>query len=212
MRDLDAAEEMLSAIVRAVPVAVSVKMRLGWDEESQNAPELARRAQRAGVAMATVHARTRSQFYNGRANWAAVRDTVMAVRIPVVVNGDAKTVEDARAMLAQSGAAAVMIGRGAIGAPWRVGAIARALDTHEAVEEPPLAYRRDAALEHLDYLLTTLGSFAGLRHARKHLSAYAVESGAPELLRTALVTAESGREAAELLARIFDRVERRTAA
>ena len=105
MRDLDNAERLIATVVEAVSVPVTVKMRLGWDEASLNAPELARRAERAGAQMATVHGRTRSQFYDGRADWAAVRAVVSSVAIPVVVNGDCATAEDARTMLALSGAA-----------------------------------------------------------------------------------------------------------
>src|ERR1700728_2749407 len=160
----------------AVLVAVTVKMRLGWDEASLNAPELARRAERAGAQMATVHGRTRSQFYDGRADWAAVRAVVSSVAIPVVVNGDCATAEDARTMLALSGAAGVMIGRAAVGAPWLVGALSRALDDGGPVQEPSGNERREAALEHLDWLVCKLGPRTGLRHARKHPAAY-VDSG-----------------------------------
>src|SRR6202522_674785 len=127
MRDLDDAERLIAAVVEAVQVPVTVKMRLGWDEASLNAPELARRAEQAGARMATVHGRTRAQFYDARAEWAAVRAVVSSVAIPVVVNGDCATAEDARTMLSLSGAAGLMIGRAAVGAPWLVGAISRAL-------------------------------------------------------------------------------------
>ena len=129
MQNLDAAARIIEAAAEAVQIPVTVKTRLGWDESRRNAAELARRAEATGAKMVTVHARTRCQFYNGAADWAAVGEIVEAVKIPVVINGDGKTVQDARKMLAASGASAVMIGRGAIGAPWRVGAISRALSS-----------------------------------------------------------------------------------
>jgi nifR3 family TIM-barrel protein len=205
MRDLDDAERLIATVVEAAPAPVTVKMRLGWDEASLNAPELAQRAERAGAQMATVHGRTRSQFYEGRADWAAVRAVVSAVAIPVVVNGDCTTAEDARTMLALSGAAGVMIGRAAVGAPWLVGALSRALDEGGPARQPSQEERRDAALEHLDWLVGKLGPRAGLRHARKHLAAYADQAGAEATLRRALVTSEDVIETRRLLARAFDR-------
>jgi tRNA-dihydrouridine synthase B len=203
MRDPDHALRIVEAVIGAVAVPVTLKMRLGWDENSLNAPELARRAEAAGVAMISVHGRTRCQFYNGRADWAAVRRVVEAVALPVVVNGDCADAEDARAMLALSGAEAVMVGRAAIGAPWIAGEISRAMATNSSLGQPATRLRRDAALEHFDILLGLFGSHAGLRHARKHLSAYAEKAGASAAHRLALVTCDDPSAARRLLAGAF---------
>ena len=212
MRDLDHASRIIESVVAAVSAPVTVKMRLGWDEDERNAAGLARRAEQAGAAMITVHGRTRRQFYDGRADWRAVGEVVAEVGVPVVVNGDCRSLEDARAMLAASGARAVMIGRAAIGAPWIVGSIARALQSGAALSEPPLDERRDAALSHLDSLLAAMGRRAGLRHARKHLAAYAEKAGAAPAIRSALVTSEDADVAMGLLARAFEGAEDREAA
>lgn len=170
MRDLDHALRLIEAVQTAVTVPVSVKMRLGWDDDSRNAPNLARRAEAAGAAMITVHGRTRCQFYSGTADWNAVRETVRAVRIPVVVNGDISSHDDARRALAQSGAAAVMIGRGACGRPWLPGQVAAALKGDRPRAAPSCDQHFDLLGEQFDHSLRLYGRHLGVRMFRKHLA------------------------------------------
>ncbi|MFM9975313.1 MAG: tRNA dihydrouridine synthase DusB [Beijerinckiaceae bacterium] len=177
MRDLDHASRLIAATVAATRCPVTLKMGLGWDDSSHNAPELARRAESLGVQMITVHGRTRCQFYKGEARWGLVRDTVEATRLPVVVNGDILDLAKAREALAQSGAAAVMIGRGALGKPWLVGEIAAQL-AGQPWMRPTAAEMADAAVRHYDFLLSSMGLSIGLRHARKHVVAYLEEATA----------------------------------
>lgn len=177
MRDLKLAVSLIRATVAAVRIPVTLKMRLGWDERSINGPELARLAEAEGIAMLSVHGRTRCQFYAARADWRAIRQVKQAVSIPVAANGDCLCVADAETMLAQSGADAVMIGRAAIGQPWFVGDISYYLCHGKPRAGLPPNERKNAALEHFDTLLAIYGSEQGLRHARKHLAAYAERAG-----------------------------------
>ena len=209
MRDLDHALHLIAATVGAVAVPVMLKMRLGWDESSRNAAELARRAEAAGVRSVTVHGRTRCQFYKGRADWAAIAAVKQAVTIPVVANGDCVTPADAITMCRRSGADAVMIGRAAMGRPWLVGEIGHFLGHGEQRRKPPPGVRRDAALEHYGTLLSLFGRDQGLRHARKHLAAYCdhARSGGqpvPTPLRRRLVTSDDPREVECLIHRLFE--------
>lgn len=192
MRDLDHALRLIEAVVDAVHLPVTLKMRLGWDDDCLNAPELARRASGAGVRMLTVHGRTRAQFYKGRADWHAIRGTGQAVadlpaRPPLVANGDITDAASARTALAQSGAEAVMVGRGAQGAPWRLAQIGHELWGTPAPRIPQGPQLADAVEEHYHDILSLYGQELGARVARKHLGWYADENAAPnrdELLRS----------------------------
>ncbi|MEX6633836.1 tRNA dihydrouridine synthase DusB [Hyphococcus lacteus] len=172
MRDLDHAMTLVEATVAATGLPVTLKMRLGWDWNSLNAPELAARAEGAGVKLLTVHGRTRNDFYNGHANWGAVRAVKDAVSIPLIVNGDIVDETTAREALMQSGADGVMIGRAATGQPWLAGCLAKALENGEAVMPPPLAVQADAVLSHYRETIEHYGVPLGVRMARKHLAAY----------------------------------------
>ncbi len=210
MRDLDHALSLIAATVGATSLPVTLKMRLGWDHRSINAPELARRAEEAGVRMITVHGRTRCQFYGGRADWAAIRAVKQAVSIPVIANGDAIGLDDIEPMLRLSGADGVMIGRGAYGRPWLPGRIAQYAATGVLTEAPPLI---DVAMRHYAALIDHYGAFLGGRVARKHLGWYMDRAGAgdPALRRQVLTAARPAETLRHLGAWFASGVERRAA-
>ena len=175
MREPDHALSLIEATVKAVNIPVTVKMRLGWDERSINAPEIAARAECAGVQLITVHGRTRMQFYEGKADWAAIAAVREAIRIPLIANGDVETVEDAHEILRLSGADAVMVGRGCQGRPWHAGVLAGHAGPKPS-EIPGLV------IEHYQMMLEHYGMDVGIRHARKHLGWY-LDRHAPALDR-----------------------------
>lgn len=174
MRDPDHALSLIEATVRAVDVPVTLKMRLGWDENSINAPLIARRAEEAGVRMITIHGRTRMQFYNGRADWDAIRAVREVISVPLIANGDVATRSDADDILKRSGAEAVMVGRSCQGRPWHAGVLAG------AVPHPDQGQIGEIVAEHYEMMLDFYGLETGLRHARKHLGWY-LDRFAPHL-------------------------------
>jgi tRNA-dihydrouridine synthase B len=207
MRDLDLATKLISAAISAVSVPVTVKMRLGWDETALNAPELARRAEALGAKAVTVHGRTRQQFYKGSADWARIAEVAYAVAMPVVANGDVSSIADAFACLRASRATAVMVGRAAVGRPWLVGQVGAALGGLP-VREPSDAEKTQAAIEHYESLLSLFGRETGIRHARKHLAAYAdaarrAGASVGEADRLTLVMTTEPSAAVSILRRIY---------
>lgn len=204
MRDLAHAGDILRATVAAVNIPVTLKMRTGWDDETRNAPELAKIAEEAGIRMLTVHGRTRCQFFRGTADWRYIGEVKRAVTIPVVANGDILSCEDAAAALAQSGADGVMIGRGSYGRPWFVAQVAAFLSSGQRLADPDFMAQRDVLLEHYDALIALYGEDVGVRVSRKHLGWYAERLAGGEQFRQKVVRMTDWRAVRDEIHHFYD--------
>ena len=204
LKDLDHALTLIDAVVAAVSVPVTLKTRLGWDDQCRNAPDLARRAEAAGIAMITIHGRTRCQFYKGEADWLAIADVSQAVDIPVIANGDITNGQTARTAMQAAQSAGVMIGRGAQGRPWLLAQVAAALEGRAPATAPPVREAlHDMVCGHYEAMLGFYGVDLGLRVARKHLGWYMQAAGTAAAVRSAILTSTSPSQVTGLLRRAF---------
>ncbi len=206
MRDLDHALTLIDAVVETSSVPVTLKMRLGWDQQSINAPELAKRAEDAGVHLITVHGRTRDQFYKGEANWELVQHVRDNTKLPLVINGDITSAQKARNAMSVSGADAVMVGRGTYGTPWLCGQIASELDEVKPIKTPQGAELGELVATHHEEILSLYGFELGIRNARKHIDWYLGHLGPSEALtqtRLKLMQSRDPNEVQRLVAGLF---------
>jgi tRNA-dihydrouridine synthase B len=206
MKDEKLAAQIMEATVRAVNVPVTVKMRLGWDETNLNAANLARIAQDVGIKMVTVHGRTRNQLYNGTADWRAVADVKKNVSIPVIVNGDILSADDAQLALEQSGADGVMIGRGTYGKPWLVKQVIDYFQTGSIGAEPSLQEIGALVLEHYQAMIDHYGEFGGVGIARKHIGWYCKDMSGSNDLRTTINAMADSKDVLQVLDQYFKKL------
>ncbi len=204
MRDLPLATRLIEATVKAVNLPVTLKMRMGWDHQSLNAPELARIAEDLGVQMITVHGRTRCQLYSGSADWSFVRRVKDAVQVPVIVNGDICSIDDARKALAQSGADGVMIGRGAYGRPWLIAQVMAALTGRPVPADPTIAQQHAIVREHYAMMLDLYGATIGVNMARKHIGWYTKGLAGSAEFRNAVNQVPDAARAMAMIDRFYD--------